>query len=142
MKFIAIKIFRFIFHKPYFITFCFLTFFILGCKKKTSEQIVKVTYEVVMINGVKTTIDYNSDYYIETGKRKEIVYNEDTINTYRGRYWTGQRYAKKSEGYYIKVNYKKYANVDSARYKVAVYLNDTLLASDFDKPDIILQGNF
>ena len=71
MKFIAIKIFRFIFHKPYFITFCFLTFFILGCKKKTSEQIVKVTYEVVMINGVKTTIDYNSDYYIETGKRKE-----------------------------------------------------------------------
>ena len=130
------------FTRSFISTITFLIILFGGCKKKTAEQIVKVTYEVVMINGVKTTIDYNSDYYIETGKRKEIIYNADTINVFRGRYWSGQRYAKKSEGYYIKVNYLKYANVDSARYKVAVYVNDTLLASDFDKPNILLQGNF
>lgn len=116
--------------------------FLSSCKKDPPEQVIKVTYEVVMVEGVKTVINYNSDYYINTGTRKDIIYNSGNDDKFNGRYWTGQHYAKKSEGYYIKVDYTKLQNIDSTKYKVAVYVNDTLLVSDFDKANVLLQGNF
>lgn len=116
----------------------FLSLFIIsvsllinGCKKASFTP-VQVTYKVKIAAGNKVRIEYNSDYFFETGTRKSVDF------TGTGGTWYANHIAEEAEDYYIKVDYIDSTNFED-NFKVQVYFNDTTQAASFISDSIVTQ---
>ena len=125
--------------------FLFLVFAVYGCKKEDiGSPLFNIRYEVDEISGNSIDVSYYSDLYYDNEEIKKITINPKGTQ-YLSNYWSAERLqTNKTQGYYIRVDYKKYVSPKTARQRVNVYLNDTVLINSFRGDSIIdfveLQG--
>lgn len=124
-------------NKLFSFIFLISVFLLTNSCKKASFTPIQVTYKVKIAAGNKVRIEYNSDYFFETGTLKSV----DFIGT--GGTWYANHIAEEQEDYYIKVDYIDSTNFED-NFKVQVYFNDTTQAASFIAdsivPQVILQG--
>ena len=123
--------------KPFLLVLVIFILLTMSACKKASFTPVKVTYIVKVKDGNKVSINYNSDYYFETGTMQPLEFTSNGIT------WYANHIAEEPEDYYIKVDYLNAPNAED-NFKVQVYFNDTMqVASSINDtvvPQVILQG--
>ena len=87
--------------------------------KKDSFTPIKVSYAALAADSSLLRINYNSDFYFDSGTRKPVEHLSN------GGYWVASHIANQPEDYYIKVEYLDSAGPETD-YRVYVVFNDTL----------------